>query len=76
VVQAPNDKQQVQPMLGQLAALPGEPGKAATTLLADTGYFGETNVNACAAAGIGPPIAQGRQSHLPAACGAHRRRST
>lgn len=64
VVQSPNDKQQVQPMLGQLAALPGELGKA-ETLLADTGYFSETNVNACAAAGIDPLIAQGRQSHYP-----------
>ena len=62
VVQAPNDKQQVQPMLGALAALPGELGKA-ETLLADTGYFSEANVNACAAAGIDPLIAQGRQNH-------------
>src|SRR5471032_1048232 len=64
VVQAPNDKQQVQPMLEALAALPealGEP----ETLLADTGYFSEANVNACAAAGIDPLIAQGRQSHYP-----------
>jgi transposase len=64
VVQAPNDKQQVQPMLGELAALPGELGKA-ETLLADTGYFSEANVDACAAAGIDPLIAQGRQSHYP-----------
>jgi transposase len=64
VVQAPNDKQQVQPMLRELAALPGELGKV-ETLLADTGYFSEANVNACAAAGIDPLIAQGRQSHYP-----------
>ncbi|HEY4115215.1 MAG TPA: IS1182 family transposase [Rhizomicrobium sp.] len=64
VVQAPNDKQQVPPMLGALAALPGELGKA-ETLLADTGYFSEASVNACAAAGIDPLIAQGRQSHYP-----------
>lgn len=64
VVQATNDKQQVQPMLGALAALPGELGKA-ETLLADTGYFSEANVDACAAAGIDPLIAQGRQSHYP-----------
>lgn len=62
VVQATNDKQQVQPMLGALAALPGEFGKI-ETLLADTGYFSEANVNACAAAGIDPLIALGRQSH-------------
>jgi transposase len=64
VVQAPNDKQQVQPMLGALGALPEALGKA-ETLLADTGYFSEANVNACAAAGIDPLIAQGRQSHYP-----------
>jgi hypothetical protein len=64
VVQAPTDKQQVQPMLGALAALPGELGKA-ETLLADTGYVSAANVNACAAAGIDPRIAQGRQSHYP-----------
>jgi len=42
--------------------LPEELGKAAT-LLADTGYFSEANVQACAAAGIDPLIAMGRQSH-------------
>jgi hypothetical protein len=36
VVQAPNDKQQLQPMLSKVDALPDELGKA-TTLLADTG---------------------------------------
>jgi len=43
VVQAPNDKQQVEPMLGRLGALPAELGKTAT-LLADTGYFNAANV--------------------------------
>jgi transposase len=64
IVQAPNDKQHVQPMLRELAALPEAFGKV-ETLLADTGYFSEANVNACAAAGIDPLIAQGRQSHYP-----------
>jgi transposase len=59
VVQATNDKQQVQLMLEALAALPSELGEA-ETLLADTGYFSEANVNACAAAGIDPLIAQGK----------------
>jgi hypothetical protein len=44
--------------------LPGELGEA-ETLLTDTGYFSEANVDACAAAGIDPLIAQGRQSHYP-----------
>ena len=48
VVQATNDKQQVAPMLGKLGALPGELGEV-ETLLADTGYFSEANVQACVA---------------------------
>jgi transposase len=67
VVQAPNDKQQLEPMLDKIAELPGELGKVGS-LLADTGYFSETNVNACAAAEIEPVIAMGRQAHnLPLA---------
>ena len=64
VVQAANDKQQVEPMLGQLAALPEKLGKIGT-LLADTGYFSQANVQACAAAGIEPLLAMGRQPHHP-----------
>jgi hypothetical protein len=64
VVQAPNDKQQLEPMLGKLAELPGELGKVGD-LLADNGYFSEGNVNACAAAGIEPVIAMGREAHHP-----------
>ena len=64
VVQAPTDKQQLRPMLNKLAALPealGRPG----ALLADTGYFSQANVEACAAAGIDPLIASARQNHHP-----------
>ena len=64
VVQAPNDKQQLEPMLGRIDALPEELGKP-ETLLADSGYFSAANVTACAAAGIAPLIAPGRQSHHP-----------
>jgi hypothetical protein len=64
VVQAPNDKQQVAPMLEKLGALPDELG-AIETLLADTGYFSEANVQACVAAAIDPLIAMGRQPHHP-----------
>jgi hypothetical protein len=64
VVQAPNDKQQLEPMLGKLAGLPAELGKVGD-LLADNGYFSEGNVNACAAAGIEPVIAMGREAHHP-----------
>jgi len=64
VVQAPNDKQQLQPMLSKLDALPDELGKV-TTLLADTGYFSAANVSACAATEIEPLIAMERQAHYP-----------
>ena len=64
VVQAPNDKQQLEPMLGKLTGLPDAVGKP-DTLLADNGYFSEANVAACEAAGIEPMIATGRQPHHP-----------
>jgi transposase len=64
VVQASNDKQQVVPMLAKLDALPDELGTI-ETLLADTGYFSEANVQACVAAEIDPLIAMGRQPHHP-----------
>jgi len=64
VVQAPNDKQQLEAMLGRIDALPEDLGKP-ETLLADNGYFRAANVAACGAAGIAPLIAPGRQSHHP-----------
>ena len=64
VVQVANDKQQVEPMLDRLAALPPALGQG-ETLLADTGYFSEANVQACAAADIEPLMAMGRQPHHP-----------
>jgi transposase len=64
VVQAPNDKQQLEPILDKIAELPDEIGKV-DELLADNGYFSEGNVNACAAAGIEPVIAMGREAHHP-----------
>jgi transposase len=64
VVQAPNDKRQVEPMLKKVADLPDALGTAGI-LLADTGYFSAANVEACARAGIEPVIAMGRQPHHP-----------
>lgn len=64
VVQAPNDKQQLEPMVGKLAALPQALGTP-RTLLAHSGYFSAANVETCTAAGIEPMIAFGRQSHHP-----------
>jgi transposase len=64
VVQAPNDAQQLEPMLGKIGGLPEELG-APETLLADAGYFSATNVAACETAGIKPLIALGRAPHHP-----------
>jgi hypothetical protein len=64
VVQAPKDKQQIEPMLKRIEALPAALCKP-DALLADTGYFSEANVVLCAAAQIAPMIAQGWQSHYP-----------
>ena len=64
VVQAANDKQQLQPMLNAINALPDVLGKA-DTLLADNGYFSAPNVTACDAAAITPLIAMGREVHHP-----------
>src|SRR6266851_2424283 len=64
VVQAANDKQQLAPMLSKIGTLPEDLGEPAA-LLADNGYFSAANVAACAAAGIAPLIALGRQSHHP-----------
>src|SRR5271156_1593648 len=58
VVQAPNDKGQVEPMLEKIEALPEELGKV-ENLLADTGYFSADNVEACEKAGVVPVIAMG-----------------
>ena len=64
VVQAANDKRQIEPTLERLAELPAALGTT-DTLLADSGYFSAANVNACDAAGIAPLIALGREHHHP-----------
>ena len=64
VVRAPNDKQQLAPMLDKIDSLPEELGEV-ENLLADNGYFSEANVKACEATGIEPSIAMGRQPHHP-----------
>ena len=63
-VQACNDKQQVEPILEQLDALPVELGKP-EYLVADTGYFSEANVKACVEQNITPLIAVQREKHHP-----------
>jgi len=62
VTQQPNDKQELTPTLENLAALPDKLGKV-SELLADSGYFSETNVTGCEDEGITPYIAVSRQQH-------------
>lgn len=62
VTHATNDKEQVVPMLEQLAALPQSLGKV-DQLLADTGFFSSKNVVACEEAGIEALIAVARDEH-------------
>lgn len=62
VTQQPNDKKELEPTLKNLAALPKELGTV-TELIADSGYFSETNITACEDKGITPYIAVDRQEH-------------
>ena len=64
VTQAANDKEQVEPMVAKIQVLPeGLNGPA--TLLADSGFFSEKNVETCRLAQIEPLIAVGRDEHHP-----------
>ncbi len=62
VTQHANDKQELKPTLENLAALPEELG-IITEMIADSGYFSETNVTACEDKGVTPYIAVDRQEH-------------
>ena len=62
ITQQANDKQEIEPALERLAALPEELGDV-DSLLADTGYFSETNIDRCADARIEPFIPEKRQAH-------------
>ncbi len=62
LTQQTNDKQQVEPMLSELKALQDRFGKP-DTLLADNGYFSNTNIQACVKQKITPLIALGREAH-------------
>jgi len=62
VTQAPNDKQQVAPMLEAIAKAP-ECLPAADAILLDTGFFSAANVDACLAVGMDPYIAASREHH-------------
>jgi transposase len=62
ITQQSNDKLELEPTLKNLAVLPKQLGTV-TELLADSGYFSETNVNTCVGEKITPYIAIDRQSH-------------
>jgi len=62
LTQQPNDKQQLEPALQNLVALPKQLGSP-EALVMDSGYFSEGNVNICEAEHITPYIALGREKH-------------
>jgi len=64
VTQAPNDKEQVAPMVEKLARLPEGLGHP-EVLLADSGYCSAGNVERCSEADIEPLLATGREAHHP-----------
>jgi transposase len=64
LTQAPNDKQQVAPMIKVLqeqAPLLGD----VKILIADTGYYSENNIKVCEEAKIDPLLSVARQDHHP-----------
>lgn len=62
ITQHPNDKQEIEPALAELAKLPVTIQPTAG-LNADNGYFSEKNVHQVVDAGMEPLIALGRQAH-------------
>jgi transposase len=64
MAQVATDKQQVEPMLKTLAALPEALGKV-DQVLGDNGFFSAANVELCVAAKIEPLLAAGRDRHHP-----------
>ncbi len=64
VTQAPNDKEQVAPMLATLKVQAAVLGSV-ERLIADSGFSSEKNIKACEAARIEPLIAVARDEHHP-----------
>jgi transposase len=64
LTQAPNDKEQVEPMLARLQAQAEVLG-AIECLIADSGFCSQKNIEACEAADIDPLIALAREAHHP-----------
>src|SRR3989304_6121964 len=64
MAQVATDKQQIEPMLQVLGALPEALGNV-EHVLADNGYFSAANVQTCLEAKIEPLLAAGRDDHHP-----------
>ena len=64
VTQAPNDKEQIEPMLATLQGQAEVLG-AVECLIADSGFCSQKNIEACEAADIDPLIAVAREAHHP-----------
>ncbi len=64
LTQAPNDKQQVEPMIKVLQEQAHKLGDV-EILIADTGYCSQNNVKACEEAKIEPLLSVARQDHHP-----------
>lgn len=64
LTQAPNDKEQIEPMLETLNTQAESLGRV-NCLLADTGFSSEKNIQACEMAQITPLIAVARDTHHP-----------
>jgi transposase len=62
VTQAPNDKREIAPVLDKVQALPQALGSI-SSLLADTGYFSQANVQACLSHDIEPVLSMKREAH-------------
>ena len=62
ITQASNDKQEITPALASLNELPEELGKV-DTMLADAGYFSDSNVASCEQSGVEPFIPPNRDKH-------------
>jgi transposase len=65
VTQDTNDRHQLEPALEQLETLPQELGTV-ENIIADSGFYSETNVNACESHQITPYVALDREQHNPA----------
>lgn len=62
ISQASNDKQEITPTLSSLNELPEELGRV-DSILADAGYFSDSNVASCDQCGIEPFIPPSRDKH-------------